>query len=114
MIIIVCGGREYNNVDAIYDALNRVHAKKRIECIVHGDCTGADKIAECWAINNGVNYAKVPAMWEHHGKAAGPRRNALMLRLASGGLVAFPGGRGTASMIRLARDAGIPVWEPCQ
>src|SRR6185437_6500452 len=40
----------------------------------------------------------------------GPRRNRNMA--ASGGdfLAAFPGGDGTADMIRAARAAGIPVW----
>lgn len=28
------------------------------------------------------------------------------------GVVAFPGGAGTAHMIRISREAGIGVWEP--
>ena len=50
--------------------------------------------------------------WSAHGRAAGARRNGEML--AEGGVVAvvaFPGGSGTADMVRRARRAGLPVWE---
>ena len=28
-------------------------------------------------------------------------------------VIAFPGGVGTAGMVRLAGEHNIPVWEPC-
>lgn len=54
-----------------------------------------------------------PADWHRDGKAAGPIRNRRMLLEGMPDLVvAFPGGRGTADMVRRARAAGIEVVEP--
>lgn len=45
-----------------------------------------------------------------NGKAAGPIRNQRMLDEGKPDLVvAFPGGRGTADMVRRAKAAGVPV-----
>ncbi len=53
------------------------------------------------------------AEWMKYGKAAGPIRNARMLAEGKPDLVvAFPGGRGTADMLRRVREAGIEVIEP--
>jgi predicted Rossmann-fold nucleotide-binding protein len=35
-----------------------------------------------------------------------------MLDMKPDGVVAFPGGDGTADMVRRARAAGVKVWEP--
>ncbi len=49
------------------------------------------------------------AKWETYGKAAGPIRNREMLLNLPALVVAFPGGKGTADMVRQAERAGIPV-----
>jgi len=50
------------------------------------------------------------AEWHRHGKRAGPIRNQRMLEEGQPDLiVAFPGGHGTADMVRRARQAGIEV-----
>jgi len=52
------------------------------------------------------------ANWRTHGKAAGPIRNQQMLDEGRPHLVvAFPGGTGTADMVRRAKAAGVPVME---
>jgi hypothetical protein len=52
------------------------------------------------------------AQWKKHGRAAGPIRNQRMLDEGKPDLVvAFPGGRGTADMIRRAERAGVPVQQ---
>lgn len=57
-----------------------------------------------------VAYLNYPADWEKHGRAAGPIRNEKMLIVGTPDMVlAFPGGRGTADMIRKAEAAGLPV-----
>ena len=53
---------------------------------------------------------RFPADWDKHGRAAGPIRNAQMARYADA-VALFPGGRGTASMRRVAEKAGITVYE---
>jgi len=54
----------------------------------------------------------VRAKWSKHGRAAGPIRNQEMIDECKPDLVvAFPGGRGTADMVRRAKAAGIRVIE---
>lgn len=113
MRILVCGGRDY--VDSVFIdlCLSRVHQKKPITLIIHGGASGADKLAGRWAHRHGVRAVEVPADWASHGKAAGPMRNQLMLDVhRPDGVVAFPGGRGTADMISRAKKAGLKVWQP--
>lgn len=111
MIILVCGGRDYyGDVD---NALDTLHAQQPVSMVIHGDAKGADRRGGYWAKNRGIHYAAVPALWDVLGrKAAGPMRNEAMLLLKPQYCVAFPGGSGTADMIKRCTDAGIPVWRP--
>ena len=60
----------------------------------------------------GLPCAVYRADWEGLGRKAGPIRNQQMLDEGKPDLVvAFPGGRGTANMMRIAREAGIEVIE---
>ena len=72
---------------------------------------GADRLAaRIWAALKRPAEAH-PADWKKHGKAAGPIRNQEMLE-AEGGIdlvIAFPGGTGTADMVRRAEKAKIEV-----
>lgn len=113
MKILVCGGRDYRNVTAVDLALSRVHAKKPITQIIHGAARGADSLAKRWAEQNGIPHAAYPADWNANGKGAGPIRNQRMLDEGEpDGVVAFPGGSGTADMVRRATKAGVKVWKP--
>lgn len=110
--LIVCGGRDYGDRDRVFATLDRVHAARLIERIAHGGAPGADLLASQWAHVRGVTAVRFPAEWHKHGNAAGPIRNAEMLRIfKADGVVAFPGGRGTADMIARAKAAGLPVME---
>jgi hypothetical protein len=63
-----------------------------------------------WADVFGVPFRIFPANWKKHGRAAGPMRNQQMLDEGKPDLViAFPGGSGTADMVRRAKAAGVPV-----
>ncbi len=88
-----------------------------VPVIIEGGAKGADKIAGKWA----QDYAHecYPADWDRYGKAAGPIRNGQMLTNGKPDLViAFKDGfdpspdakGGTEHMVRLARNAEIPVW----
>lgn len=104
--IIVCGGRDFSDRDAIEKVLSRL---PRDTVIVVGGASGADSIAEEVATALGFQSIEVyPANWATHGKAAGPIRNQQMLDAGADIVIAFPGGRGTADMIARARAAGIP------
>lgn len=110
-IIAVTGGRDFNDSRTVYYTLDRLKARDKIDLLVMGDATGADALAASWAEQEGVPYKVFRADWERHGRRAGPVRNAEMVAVGLSGLVAFPGGRGTADMTRQCRAAGVPVWE---
>lgn len=108
--VLVCGGRDYGNRRKVYEVLDGLHLESCISRIVTGGANGADMLASDWAAMRSVSYVKYPADWETHGRAAGPIRNQEMLNMEHPDLVvAFPGGRGTANMIRLATNAKTSV-----
>jgi len=116
MRILVCGGRDYSERIALFAALERLHKARGIDTVIHGACTGADFLAGEWAEGeDGIAVEPYPVDHTVDGPwpAAGPKRNRRML--AAGrpdGVVAFPGGRGTADMCRAAEAAGVKVWRP--
>jgi hypothetical protein len=76
--------------------------------IIAGGARGADECAIEWAVVNWCRFQEFPADWDKYGKAAGMIRNRQMLEEGKPDLViAFPGGRGTAGMVTLARKAGV-------
>lgn len=110
LVMIVCGGRDFNDSHAVCRALDHVHAKREIRKILHGGAKGADSLAHQWATTAGVEVEVFAADWASYGKRAGPKRNQAMADTGADGCIAFPGGRGTADMIRRAEAARIPVW----
>lgn len=110
--IIVCGGRNYADEETVFAALDHLHKKRNIGVMIHGAAPGADMLAAKWSLSRGVFSMGCMANWKRHGKAAGPIRNTIMLNWKPDGVVAFPGGSGTADMKRQAIAAGVNVWEP--
>ena len=88
-----------------------------VHLLLHGGARGADAAIGRAAQQLGWSALVMPAQWERHGRAAGPIRNRELLQqaiakavahtspgsLASVLVVAFPGGPGTASLVREAR-----------
>jgi predicted Rossmann-fold nucleotide-binding protein len=88
-----------------------------VHVLLHGGARGADAAIARAAHQLGWSALVMPAEWRRHGRAAGPIRNREILELAvaraeahtSPGVstsvlvVAFPGGSGTASLVREAR-----------
>lgn len=94
----------------LFRELNELHCSRRVTVIVSGCARGADTLGIEWAEANGIEVARFPADWHTHGRAAGPIRNQQMLDEGKLDLVvAFPGGRGTADMVRRAKAAGIDL-----
>ena len=113
MRILVCGGRDYTDKESVFRALDAVHAKRGITRIIHGDARGADSLGKEWALSRGIPHIPFPADWNKHGKRAGPIRNQQIIDEGKpDGVVAFPGGVGTADMCRRAEAAGVKVWKP--
>ncbi len=88
-----------------------------VHLVLHGGARGADAAIGRAAQQLGWSALVMPAQWQLHGRAAGPIRNRELLEqaiakavahtspgsLASVLVVAFPGGAGTASLVREAR-----------
>lgn len=113
MRVLVCGGRDFFDRRALYAALDAAHAATPFIKLILGGAQGADQLAYDWAGYRQVKREMYPADWDALGRLAGPIRNQRMIDEGKPDLViAFPGGRGTADMMRKARAAGIEVVEP--
>ena len=108
MRVIVCGGRDYADQSRVSEVLSGLG---KIDHLFHGNARGADSMADWWGRKSGVRVHPVPAQWKKYGRRAGPIRNQNMLGQSPDLVVAFPGGRGTADMIRRAKAAGVEVLE---
>lgn len=110
-IVCVCGGRDYTNKQKVYETLDKVLVVFPNLYIINGGARGADKISTSWSEDMLVNFKEFPAGWKKHPIAAGPIRNREMLKYGFNLLIAFSGGRGTADMVKITKNAGIPVRE---
>lgn len=116
MKVLVCGGRDYNDYDVFVEKMNQLFSTLselgEITEIAHGGASGVDDMASDYAWQYRIPCRRFPADWKTHGKAAGPIRNAKMLKeFQPDVVVAFPGGRGTGDMIQRAKAAGVRVIE---
>jgi hypothetical protein len=112
MRVLVCGGRDYNDSAKVARVLAEQNRMKPIDTLIEGGAPGADACAAMWARWNFIRIETFLADWKTHGKAAGPIRNRKMITEGKPDLlIAFPGGRGTADMVRQARLSGIVVRE---
>ena len=114
MRLLVCGGRDYTDTATLYRVLDAVHKRRSLVCVIHGDARGADRLAGTWAETRGVLIVSFLADWKTNGRAPVRFRKQQMIDHGKPtGVVAFPGGAGTADMIRRAKAVGLKVWEPC-
>lgn len=112
--IVVCGGRDFNDRELCFQALDKIIPMYPDPEIVSGHATGADSLGEEYAREHALPVSIFPASWQVYGRAAGPIRNKQMLEYARQDnplIVAFWDGasRGTGNMIRQAKEAGVPV-----
>lgn len=120
--VLVCGGRNYGTPPqgAIPEELKKATIERAelnsflddllfelgTFSMCHGGASGADTLAGEWAHRNKIEVKVYPADWNEYGKAAGPIRNQIMLAdFDPDMIIAFPGGRGTAHMMNIARKA---------
>jgi hypothetical protein len=109
--VLICGGRDYKNRHRVEYTLNTLHKERNFTEVIAGGATGADTLAWAWARATGLRAHVVRADWDRIGKPAGVLRNIKMLELNPELVVAFPGGRGTAHMVKIARAKGVEVIE---
>jgi len=114
MRVLVCGGRHFKDASLLIwhlDWLRRVSIDG-IDVIIEGGAGGADSIARINANMRRIRLDTYHADWDQYGKSAGPIRNQRMIDEGMPDIVlAMPGGRGTADMVRRAKKAKIGVIE---
>ena len=118
LVIVAGGGRDlaWPQQRVAAELLAR-SGGRLVHLVLHGGARGADAAIGRAAQQLGWSSLVMPAQWQLHGRAAGPIRNRELLEqaiakavahtspgsLASVLVVAFPGGPGTASLVREAR-----------
>ena len=107
MRVGVTGGRDYMDYRRIREAITEYVPKSAT--LVHGAARGADTLCVAAAASLGIQREAHPADWETLGKSAGFVRNQAMVDSGLDLLIAFPGGSGTADMVRKAQRANIKV-----
>lgn len=110
--VLVTGGRDYADVATMTRILDTLHKAKPIACLIEGGANGADMRAARWADTLCLTVATyaVDTLVDGPWPAAGPKRNSRMLVKSCPDIgVAFPGGRGTADMVRKLTAAKIGI-----
>ncbi|WP_394085378.1 DUF2493 domain-containing protein [Xanthobacter sp. VTT E-85241] len=109
--VAFAGGLDCNDYQAIWDVLDKVHAKHTDLALLHGGSTkGAEFIASRWADARKVPQVSFKPDWTRHAKAAPFKRNDELLRALPIGVVVFPGSGITDNLADKAKAMGIPVW----
>lgn len=131
--VLVTGSRTWNDEGIVYNALDHCLVDSILErktlVVIHGACpTGADSMADAWALENGLvpdqTLERHPADWRT-GRGAGVLRNAKMVNSGADTLLAFlepctkptcsrrqpHDSHGATNACTWARKAGISVQE---
>ncbi len=111
MRAIIAGCRDYTDYKDFCSKMSKFfNGFEMFDQILSGGAKGADEMGKRWAEYHSIPVKVFPADWLKHGEAAGPIRNAEMVKNADT-LIAFWDGRskGTANIIRLAMHARIEI-----
>ena len=111
MRVLITGSRHWNDEATMLARFRELDGTMEEVTIVHGNAAGADHMAGVLAMVLMFKVEVYPADWQHHGKAAGPLRNQVMVDAGAALGLAFPWpeSKGTWDCVRRAADAGIPV-----
>ena len=125
LVVVAAGGRDLLWPPARIAAhLHTASAGRHVQALFHGAARGADQAIAAASDQLGWPQIACPALWQQHGRSAGPIRNrqmlsralALLAALPAGAalqVIAFPGGCGTASLVaqaqRLRRRIAPPI-----
>jgi hypothetical protein len=125
LVLLGCGGRKLAwPSEQVAAVLEQLAAGRPVLQLIHGGARGADRAVGDAGVQLGWPVLAVPAQWQRDGRGAGMLRNGRMLeqaiaiaqaastaeQLVKVGVIAFPGGAGTAGMVRLAREAAAAGW----
>jgi len=107
MRVGIVGSRGYIDPEGVREFVNSLPTNT---VVVSGGAGGPDKWAARFAHERGLEVCVHYAAWDTYGKAAGPMRNARLVRDVDK-LIAFWDGesRGTSDVVAKAEAAGKPV-----
>lgn len=131
-VVLVCGDREWEDTEKIYEVLRKEHKARPITYLIEGGAEGVDVWSKHAAKRLGIQTIECDALWGYYGRKAGPIRNQVQLDIAlaltsSTGkgwaadkaedfelqVLAFhpniKKSKGTADMVKRAKKAGIDV-----
>jgi hypothetical protein len=114
LVVLICGSRDWSDWELIEAQIFKLSHGSRI---VHGDCRGADRIADCTAKELLYEVQPYPAQWREGGKYQpwkGLERNQRMLDEEHPDEIwAFhddlADSKGTADMVNRAQEQGFLV-----
>ena len=109
MRLLICGSVNWTNFELILGVVNQL----KPSIIIEGEAQGADIMGKKAGLMNMLVVEEYPANWVKFHKAAGPIRNAQMLKEGKPDLVVafnndIENSKGTADMLQKAEKAGIP------
>lgn len=108
----VFGGRDFEEKDLMYQALDYLHSLNAITLIIEGGAKGADRLGRSWAKERGIPFVTIAAEWDKCDKAAGIIRNTRIANeFTPHAALMAPGGTGTADMLEKLQAKGVAVWE---
>ncbi|MCK5610536.1 hypothetical protein KAR91_52165 [Candidatus Pacearchaeota archaeon] len=108
MKLIIAGGRDFKPTPETDHLMKVIFSCYPVEEVVSGKAKGADRYGEDQAKLYGKPIKPFPADWNQYGKSAGFLRNTQMAEYADA-VVLFHGGKGTASMRKLARKYKLMI-----
>ena len=112
MNIGVVGNRSFDDYELVEKTLSDFIREKELTevVIISGGATGADSLAEKFAIENRYQSKIFYPNWEEYGRAAGPIRNKLIVENSEIIFVFWNGaGKGTQSTISIAEKMNVQV-----
>ena len=112
MKLIIAGDRNFTDYRFLAAKVTKILSRTNINDVefVSGGARGTDRLGEIYAEQHGKTPKIFEAEWKKYGGPAGPMRNGKMARYGTH-LIAFlkPGSRGTANMIKQARENGLKI-----
>jgi len=110
--IALTGGYDFQDHQAVWTALDRVHAKHPDMVLIHGGSPkGAEHIASLWARERKIAQVAFKPDFNRFKNAAPFRRNDQMLEILPIGVIVFPGNGINDNLADKARKMGIPLFD---
>lgn len=112
MNVGIVGSRSFDNYEFLTIVLDGIFGRLQDQPvkIISGGAVGADSLAKQYAQDRGIDIQEFLPDWDQHGRAAGPIRNKTIVENSEMILAFWDGqSKGTASTVRLAKKAGVPV-----